>query len=226
MVTWRITHFLSKLFKHFPKHRIPLPKLTEDNSRKSLLKTFKKKKKANSQIIETYLSKCLSSVIGRSSLFRDFLTAQRDEDRVISKVQVRQLVAQHEVSQNTVAIEPMASLKRKRSMCQQQQQQQELPPSPPSSISMTQFPDYHDRHDSGLTESIDDEMMCSSILPPEPSATDMDQDFYYDENVPITNNNNDTINDYQLIKVLGKGATGKVNSIVQHMARIIPTHLL
>ncbi|KAL9556182.1 hypothetical protein MBANPS3_001976 [Mucor bainieri] len=195
------------LFKHFPKHRIPLPKLTEDYSKKSILNTFKKKKKSNSQLIETYLSKCLSSVIGRSSLFRDFLAAQRDEDRVISKVQVRQLVAQHEVSQNTVAIEPMASLKRKRSVCQQQK---ELPPSPPSSISITQFPDYHDRHDSGLTESVDDEMMCSSILPPEPATTTVDQDFYYDENEPIKDNNNDTINDYQLIKVLGKGATGKV----------------
>lgn len=120
---------------------------------------------------------------------------------------MRQLVAQHEVSQNTAAIEPMAPLKRKRSVCQQQQ---ELPPSPPSSISITQFPDYHDRHDSGLTESIDDEMMCSSILPPEPPATEMDQEFFYDENEPIKDNNNDTINDYQLIKVLGKGATGKV----------------
>lgn len=189
-----------------------MPKLTEDNSKKSLLNTFKKKKKSNSQLLEIYLSKCLSTVIGRSSLFRDFLSAQRDEDRVISKVQVRQLVAQHEVSPNSIVIEPMASLKRKRSMCQQQQQQQELPPSPPSSISMTQFPDYHDCHDSGLTDSIDDEMMCSLILPPEPpnTAVGMQQDFYYDENEPVINNNNDTINDYQLIKVLGKGATGKV----------------
>lgn len=130
---------------------------------------------------------------------------------------MRQLVAQHEVSQNTAAIEPMAPLKRKRSVCQQQQ---ELPPSPPSSISITQFPDYYDRHDSGLTESIDDEMMCSSILPPEPPATEMDQEFFYDENEPIKDNNNDTINDYQLIKVLGKGATGKVRKkkIRQHVA--------
>lgn len=113
-------------------------------------------------------------------------------------------------------------------MCQQQQ---ELPPSPPSSISITQFPDYHDRHDSGLTESIDDEMMCSSILPPEPSSSttaDMDQDFYYDENEPIKDNSNDTINDYQLIKVLGKGATGKVtNESATRMARsIVLTHFI
>jgi hypothetical protein len=190
--------------------------LIEDNSKKSLLNTFKKKKKSNSQLLEIYLSKCLSTVIGKSSLFRDFLSAQRDEDRVISKVQVRQLVAQHEVSQNNVVIEPMASLKRKRSMCQQQQQQQELPPSPPSSISITQFPDYYDRRDSGLTESIDDEMMCSLILPPEPTntAVEMQQDFYFDKNEPTTNNNNDTINNYQLIKVLGKGATGKVLHIL------------
>lgn len=215
---------LDNLFnRHFRKHRIPLPKL-EDNSlskfqynttskirtKPKMKKLFSsmKKKKSNSELLEQYLYRCIYSPIGYSSLFRDFLSAQRDEDRVISKVTVRQLVAQHHtVAQDIeVLMTSPSSITRKRSIDNNKcQESVMLPPSPPSSISidtdipaamdesMTHFPEYC--HDSKLntTSSIcdfDEDMICSVSINPQQPA--------------------DRIDDFQLIKVLGKGATGKV----------------
>ncbi|KAI9483494.1 MAG: kinase-like domain-containing protein [Benjaminiella poitrasii] len=62
-------------------------------------------KKTNSELLEVYLYQCLKSTIGRSSLFRDFLSVQREEDRIISKSVVRQLVAQqHHLKQQDAEI--------------------------------------------------------------------------------------------------------------------------
>jgi hypothetical protein len=220
---------------------------------RSLFSSMKKKRKtkSNSELLEQYLHSCILSHIGYSSLFRDFLSAQRDEDRIISKVTVRQLVAHHvthapQQEENALLMTPPQTLKRKRSdsKCQQEQPQQStsnaiLPPSPPSSISITslpdllttrststtQFPEY--RHDSGLTSSLyndDDMMMCSSIL-----GQQEEQQIYrqyqkeqqQQQNV-VADNNKNTINDFQLIKVLGKGATGKVNN----MTLLLFSHLI
>jgi hypothetical protein len=124
--------------------------------------------------------------LGRSSLLRDFLSAQRDEDRIISKQAVNQLVAHHQVTQ----IPPITMSKKRKRF------DSSLPPSPP--ISITQFPEY-ERRDSGLTcSSIKEAGLCSSFILPQ---EDLQQEYKH------------TINDYQLIKVLGKGATGKVSLI-------------
>lgn len=162
-----------------------MPKI--DQHKKSLFSSLKKKK-SNAQLLEAYLARCMSARIGTCSLFRDFLSVQRDEDRVISKQIVCQLVAQHQL------VTPH-HLKRKRASTttdynhHQQKKlmlaESSLPPSPPSSISITEFPEY--RHDSGLSCSI--------------KQDDCSMDDYHD-----------TIHNYQLIKVLGKGATGKVKT--------------
>ncbi|KAI7907811.1 kinase-like domain-containing protein, partial [Cokeromyces recurvatus] len=130
--------------------------------------TKRKKKKTNSELLEAYLYQCLKGTIGRSSLFRDFLSIQRDEDRIISKSAVRQLVSQqhHHVSQSS------SIHHEKRILCES------LPPSPPSSISITQFPDY--------------------------------QEDCPDRQHEIIPKKSKSIQDYQFINVLGKGATGKV----------------
>lgn len=232
---------------------------TKKSSLFSSIKNKKKKKstnkKSNSELLEHYLYNCILGQIGYSSLFRDFLSAQRDEDRIITKVSVRQLVAQHVTSpsplspatfasssqqQNDLLMTPPPShsnLKRKRSdtssKCQQQEQPNDclvvLPPSPPSSISITpslslnrlsitQFPEY--RHDSGLTSSLynddkDDFMMCSSIL-----GQKEEQQIYQQQQrqqaqaaVKVDNNYNSTLNDFQLIQCLGRGASSKVSNM-------------
>lgn len=128
--------------------------------------------------------------MGRSSLLRDFLSAQRDEDRIISKQVVNQLVAHHH---QVTQISPITMSKKRKRF------DSSLPPSP---ISITQFPEY-ERRDSGLTcSSIKDIGLCSSfILPKEDLLQQQEERFVEYKN---------TIHDYQLIKVLGKGATGKV----------------
>lgn len=79
-----------------------------------------------------------------------------------------------------------------------------LPPSPPPSsshISMTEFPEY--RHDSGLSS-------CSSSH----------SNLLLVDQKKENNYSHDTINNYQLIKVLGKGATGKVCIIIHYCKNV------
>lgn len=190
-----------------------MPKLvnTSKTSKKRSLFSLKKKK-PNSTLLEQYLYRCIHGRIGCSSLFRDFLSAQRDEDRIISKIAVRQLVAQHvtqnsshEQSQDVLLMTPPHTLKRKRAntSCHQPSHYDvKLPPSPPSSISVTSIPLITQQlighnYDNGLTRSSYNDydlMMCSSDT---------------DDGNSI-NTDNKHINDYQLIKVLGQGAAGKV----------------
>ncbi|ORZ17301.1 kinase-like domain-containing protein [Absidia repens] len=56
--------------------------------------------RSNSEKVETYLRQCAADpFISRSSLFRDFLSAQRDEDRVTPLIVVRSMVQQHQQQQ-------------------------------------------------------------------------------------------------------------------------------
>ncbi|KAI8137807.1 kinase-like domain-containing protein [Fennellomyces sp. T-0311] len=90
--------FDKRIKTHYRRSRVPLPPLTEPpldlytrkrrNSVTSLLSRLAKlaarRSKSNSEKIEMYLRRCaLHPTVGRSSLFRDFLSAQRNEDKVI-----------------------------------------------------------------------------------------------------------------------------------------------
>lgn len=172
---------------------------------------FSLKKKSNTELLEQYLHRCIHGLIGSSSLFRDFLSAQRDEDRIISKVTVRQLVAQHVVQasspeqhQDPLLMTPPHTLKRKRAntSCQQLSHSDvTLPPSPPSSISITSIPLIkkqlhaynYDNESTPHSYNMLNLIMCDSDSEDESSIE-----------------NHKTVNDYQLIKVLGQGAAGKV----------------
>ncbi|KAI8344873.1 kinase-like domain-containing protein, partial [Choanephora cucurbitarum] len=157
-----------------------------------LFGSLKKKKKTSAERLERYLRHALTHSIGKTSLFRDFLSAQREEDRVIPKDVVHQLVTQH----HTTVTQPS------------------LPPSPPPSkhkdemlTSYSVFQDFIedgwlDSRQEDEREEREDEMsllddpMCSSIL---------GQERYRDR-----------IDDFELIQVLGKGATGKVILVREH----------
>ncbi|KAI8088165.1 kinase-like domain-containing protein [Thamnidium elegans] len=191
------------LHKHFPKQRIPLPKLTDAFSTKKRSLFSIKKRKSNAKLLENYLYQCINNRIGHSSLFRDFLSAQRDEDKVISKSSVHKLVVQHVTRTNSheqpVHVTPAYNTH----SCQHDR----FSPlsSPPSSFSdhssavslhnsIADFPDYG--YHSNLTSQ---DIVCSSMSEQE------------DEKCSSPS----AIHDFQLIKVLGKGATGKV-ILVRH----------
>ncbi|KAI7880706.1 kinase-like protein [Lichtheimia hyalospora FSU 10163] len=85
--------FDRKVKKYHRKSKISLPQLVEPDlrlygtGRKASIRAFlhklsrRRSTKPNSEKIETYLKRCaLDPVIGKSSLFRDFLTKQRPED--------------------------------------------------------------------------------------------------------------------------------------------------
>lgn len=58
-------------------------------------------RRSNSEKVEIYLRQCSADpYISRSSLFRDFLSAQRDEDRVTPLNVVRSMVQQHQQQQH------------------------------------------------------------------------------------------------------------------------------
>ncbi|CAO3676985.1 unnamed protein product [Rhizopus stolonifer] len=65
---------------HFPGHRIPLPNLHKKNTFKSL---FTYKRKESAELLKDYLLQSIVSPIGKSSLFKDFLSVQRKEDRMM-----------------------------------------------------------------------------------------------------------------------------------------------
>ena len=84
--------------KHYRKSRINLPPLVEPDihlygtgkraSIRAFLLRFARRQyeKPNSEKIESYLRQCaLDPTVGRSSLFRDFLTRQRPEDKTLPR---------------------------------------------------------------------------------------------------------------------------------------------
>ncbi|KAI8979508.1 kinase-like domain-containing protein [Mycotypha africana] len=262
------------IYQHFPKHHIPLPKLYSYGYNSNSLKTsssssssrtsssilsslfFKKskkktklisnkKKKSNSVLLQNYLSQSLRRNIGKSSIFRDFLSAQRDEDTVISKLSVRQLVAQH---QPTLATTASTVTNAVINAVIEEHQEPEIA-TPPSTIcsnrsiadvrnlyinhqatrtiSLDQHcndiseafsqnaDDISIRYDSGLSAS------CSSSKYSKETTEVKEEEMEFIEqieNLPVSNelSNPHTIKDYQLIQVLGKGATGKVILVKHH----------
>lgn len=142
-------------------------------------KRFLFKRKSNSSLLEKYLARSIHSLIGQSSLFRDFLSAQREEDRVISKNKVRQLVKKHvapEVRSDEV-VTPPPTLNGD-TCCQQQQVYVDLP------VYQTHLAPLDDEE-----ESDQDDILCCSHQ---------------------TKEKHPSVSHFELLKVLGKGATGKV----------------
>ena len=137
--------------------------------RRSIKNLLSLSKKSNSDKIEKYLQRCFDHpIISISTLLRDFLTAQREEDKLLP--------------------------------CQQQQQKSPIitsqPITAPQSIT------------TSLSKiSISEKSSCHSFiispssppplpLPPVPSL--------------IQHNSPPSLQDYDLLKVLGKGCMGKV----------------
>ncbi|KAI9256539.1 kinase-like domain-containing protein [Phascolomyces articulosus] len=117
--------FDRKVKKYYRKSKISLPSLVEPDihlygtgkraSIRAFLLRFARRQydKPNSEKIETYLRQCaLDPTVGRSSLFRDFLTRQRPEDKAVPRESIDNYYQHHIAQQHQE---------------QQQQQQQQQP---------------------------------------------------------------------------------------------------
>jgi hypothetical protein len=98
-----------------------------------LLSKFKsKKKKTNGENLELWLRSCAAHpVLGKSSLLRDFLSPQRDEDNIITKAAIHSLVQQQDFyDQSSPATTIPTTLHIALTEQPKQQQQPELHQSP------------------------------------------------------------------------------------------------
>ncbi|KAI9318535.1 kinase-like domain-containing protein, partial [Dichotomocladium elegans] len=187
--------FNRKVKKYYRKSGISLPRLVEPDLRlystgkKAAFRAFlnrlsrSRSAKPNSEKIELYLRRCaLDPTIGSSSLFRDFLTRQRPEDKELPRL------SPPELAENV-----------HHSPCLRES----LVETPASSSSVSQSPsgDQVQPHDRLLHHSNAARRQSMSIITYR--SSDATEDFSMNRHQP-------SIDDYRFIQVLGRGCMGKV----------------
>ncbi|KAI8381069.1 kinase-like domain-containing protein [Radiomyces spectabilis] len=217
--------FDQRIKAHYRRCKLSLPQLTQPDLlmkrkgfRSFLLSFSNKYQKSNSEKIEIYLRRCaLDPVIGRSSLLRDFLSAQRDEDRVASK-QLIQSYVHRQLIEN----------ERNQMMC-------DFTLSPPSSrtpsvISMQSIQPQHSNFTSSVYRGRRSSSISLSSISSNHSVLSIamsDSHVYrhrraseLEDPMPDSSHQHHdgkiSIQDFQFIKVLGKGCMGKV-LLVRHL---------
>ncbi|KAI8065699.1 kinase-like domain-containing protein [Gongronella butleri] len=99
---------------------------------RGLFLSLKERQRSNSEKIEAYLRHCFKDPsVRQSTLFRDFLSAQRDEDRVTSLSLVHSLLRQHHHDQLHDSILPASD---------------KTPPMPPRHLHHAHHPTHHHHH--------------------------------------------------------------------------------
>ncbi|KAI8636615.1 kinase-like domain-containing protein [Parasitella parasitica] len=237
--------FDKRIKRYYKKFKVSLPKLRRDREqqavatgsisrrssissnlsnqsnnslRQKLLYSFSKKsthlltRKSNSDKIERYLRHCVNDpTIQSCSLFKEFLQPQRDEDNTIPKELVQSLVEEQHISMlsNIDSISNNVSQHREiNTACG--------PTPPPDKLQVLTPPSDHDNTSF---------LSYSSFSIPPPSSSQRPQSFIqphrdlsgtsnitsssFSTEIPVT------IQDFQLIKVIGRGCMGKV-LLVRH----------
>ncbi|KAI7865539.1 kinase-like domain-containing protein [Spinellus fusiger] len=218
--------FDKKIKRHYRKCKLSLPPLIEPtldlsiNKKKRSLRGFflslskLRYVKPNSEKIEWYLSQCaLDPFIGRSSLFRDFLSAQREEDSIASKDRVQHYVDQQwqEQQQRTVQEDLFPSTD---AHSPPSTQPHDWQPSPSASLHSEEA-----THSKQVTvrypaSSVADKgIVDEGIVDEEGGEGEREGGGEEEESSPVPTI---TIQDFQFIKVLGKGCMGKV-LLVRHL---------
>ncbi|KAL7315638.1 hypothetical protein PS15m_004831 [Mucor circinelloides] len=186
--------------------------------RQKLLHNFSKKskhlliRKSNSDNIERYLRHCVNDLsIQSCSLFKEFLQPQRDEDNVIPKEMVQSFVEEQHVSMlNDVDNISNNNLSQHRDVdttcgpTPPPDKQQEL--TPPPERDDTSFLSY-----SSFSIPPPSSQLPQSSVPPQRELSDTSDitSSSFSSDIPVT------IQDFQLIKVIGRGCMGKV-LLVRH----------
>lgn len=93
---------LQQIKSHYSRVKIPFPTLTETADKRRSFRQFwtslsQTRAKSDSEKIERYLQKCsLDPTIRSSTIFRDFFSVQRDEDRLLSKMEIDRILEQQQ----------------------------------------------------------------------------------------------------------------------------------
>lgn len=184
--------------------------------RQKLLHNFSKKskhlliRKSNSDNIERYLRHCVNDLsIQSCSLFKEFLQPQRDEDNVIPKEMVQSFVEEQHVSMlNDVDNISNNNLSQHRDVdttcgpTPPPDKHQEL--TPPPERDDTSFLSY-----SSFSILPPSSQPPQSSVPPQRELSDTSDitSSSFSSDIPVT------IQDFQLIKVIGRGCMGKVSTL-------------
>lgn len=154
------------------------------------------RRRPNSEKLEAYLQRCATDpVVGRSSLLRDFLSKQRPEDKIASKEMIQSYVDRQVALSNDA---------QRASMEEQQPSSSSIMSSSTTSSSFRHSDDYYaPRQSSSLSSPVAVEEDNPSHAAGEEEDNMMVVDDHHRRRVP-------TIQDYQFLKVLGKGCMGKV----------------
>lgn len=172
---------------------------------RKILHSFSQKmtQKSNSDNIERYLRHCVNDLnIRACSLFKEFLQPQRDEDNIIPKevvhsyVQQQQLMNEEQHNNNNNTREIISNPNTTINTVTEEESMMNSP-----SISYTSFPSN-----------------ISNNTQPPPQQQQQLQESYIDQDMnssSISSNSPVTIQDFQLIKVIGRGCMGKV-LLVRH----------
>ncbi|KAG0179310.1 hypothetical protein DFQ28_003020 [Apophysomyces sp. BC1034] len=214
--------------RHYRKSKVSLPQITEPQLEFSMnrykipgRKRFRallsrmsklKSQRSNCEKIENYLRRCaLDPVISRSTLFRDFLSVQRDEDSVSSKAVVESYVHQRVIEEERSRVCENFSLT---SLDPSVRRTSSLRPASTLSVSSSSSSSRSSMHSIRSIAMSDSQIYLGRIAeeeePRRMSLTDDDE-----KNDERSSRRKITIQDFQFIKVLGKGCMGKV-LLVRH----------
>lgn len=217
-----------QLHAHYRKVKIQLPTLTEPSERdakrrslKNLLSTLSNIKgtKSNAEKVEQYLRKCaVDPTIRFSSLFRDFFSVQREDDHAAPKEAVQTYVTrqamlmeeqmqqlQQAAKEGPVTSPSVAARVAKRSLCDDPRDEQMM--NDVADIDK-RSPKLLKKSSNGLKNSISSGTSEQTVRAAVPSKK-----AEKNEEPP----KKVSIQDFQLIKVLGKGCMGKVFAIFTSM---------
>ncbi|KAG2218748.1 hypothetical protein INT45_003066 [Circinella minor] len=205
---------------HYRRVKVPFPKLTEESSttgtaassstsdkrrsfRQFLTSLPHSSHRTNAEKIQRYLHKCsLEPVVRSSSIFRDFFSVQRDEDRCVSKSELKQShkeqQKQHEAQSPPLPvplpkeyqIQPVTKKKvEKSALVPQQQRPLSPPPNTPLSRLVPTVPAskvdiiHNDNNNNNNDE--DDAVVPQSPIRNEPLLVEDDDDCDDDDDVEI-----------------------------------------
>jgi hypothetical protein len=231
--------------EYFRKTKVVLPPLDTASSKQANLKrrSFRnlltalpslKPKHSNSEKVEQYLRRCaLDSSIGKSSLFRDFFTPQRDEDCSTAKERMQSYMEMHatawmnEQHQHDQNKKQKQKQKQKAPLHPGDRSEENLPESSSNALVLDTTSSHWQVESSlsspvGNTYTTSIENTSSSVLS---SASSAELDAPSQIPSPSLSRKM-TIQDFQILKVLGKGCMGKVcppliqgNIIVGHQLK-------
>jgi hypothetical protein len=173
-----------------------------------------KPKQSNSEKVEQYLRRCAQdNVVGKSSLFRDFFTPQRDEDCSTAKERMQNYMNMHAaawVNEQQQREENSKQKQKQKAPINDNRQSDDFMPSPRRSGSSTRIEPSNSKLRASAqpskSEIFNMANTSSELLSSSSSSGELET-----PSRSTTPRRKMTIQDFQILKVLGKGCMGKVS---------------